>query len=83
MHRSTLRSAVALATLLSLPLLMPTPARAWWGPGGWHPPRPPVVVRHPVHVLPPIVVRPAPIHHPVWVPGHFDRFGDWVPGHWW
>jgi hypothetical protein len=29
----------------------------------------------------PVYVRPA-VHRPVWVPGHYNRWGGWVPGHW-
>lgn len=28
-------------------------------------------------------VRPAPVYYrPVWMPGHFNRWGVWAPGHW-
>jgi hypothetical protein len=31
----------------------------------------------------PVYYAPEPVPHgAVWVPGHYDRFGDWVPGHW-
>jgi len=25
---------------------------------------------------------PPPAHYRVWVRGHYDRYGAWVPGHW-
>lgn len=25
---------------------------------------------------------PPPYHHRVWVRGHYNRYGQWVPGHW-
>ncbi|RAI58125.1 hypothetical protein [Roseicella frigidaeris] len=85
MTRFTLRSALLATTLLALPLLAPSPARAWWGPGGWHP-GPVWVVPRPVRLPPPLLVVPAPvyrpIYRPIWVPPHFDRYGYWVPGHW-
>ncbi|PWB79990.1 MAG: hypothetical protein C3F08_05365 [Candidatus Methylomirabilota bacterium] len=28
-------------------------------------------------------MRPAPVYYrPVWTPGHFNRWGAWIPGHW-
>jgi hypothetical protein len=40
-----------------------------------------------VRVGPPVrVVAPCRVHPPyrgaVWVPGHYDRFGIWIGGHW-
>jgi hypothetical protein len=47
----------------------------------------PVVVAPVATVAPTPVVyarpRPVSIHdRPVWVPGHYNRWGGWVPGHW-
>ena len=48
-------------------------------------------VPFPVVVTPVAAVVPAPVvyapprpvyYRPVWVPGHFNRWGVWVPGHW-
>ena len=30
----------------------------------------------------PVYYRPAVYHGHVWIPGHYNRFGAWVPGHW-
>ena len=52
------------------------------------------VVPGPHYVYPaddgPVYYAPAPEYYgpepvpygAVWVPGHHDRFGDWIPGHW-
>jgi len=29
----------------------------------------------------PVYVRPA-VYRPVWVPGHYNRWGVWIAGHW-
>jgi hypothetical protein len=32
---------------------------------------------------PVVHARPRAIYYqPVWIPGHFNRWGAWVPGHW-
>lgn len=31
----------------------------------------------------PVYFRTEPVPYgATWIPGHYDRFGDWVPGHW-
>jgi hypothetical protein len=31
----------------------------------------------------PVYYAPEPVpYRAVWVPGHYDRFGEWVPGDW-
>jgi hypothetical protein len=43
------------------------------------------VYRGPVYTPPPPRVHygPRPYYaRPVWVPGHYNRFGAWIPGHW-
>jgi hypothetical protein len=30
----------------------------------------------------PVYYSPPPYAHRVWVRGHYDRYGQWVPGHW-
>ena len=45
----------------------------------------PVVVTRAVAVGPAPVwhMQPAPVYYrPVWLPGHVNRWGVWVPGHW-
>ena len=46
-------------------------------------PFPVVVARAPVVVPAPVwYARPMPVYYrPVWIPGHFNRWGAWVPGH--
>ena len=40
------------------------------------------VVASPVVYAPPgpVYYQPA-VYRPVWIPGHFNRWGEWVPGH--
>ena len=61
------------------------PAMAWVRVGiGFRVPFP-VVVTPVAAVVPAPVVYPsaAPVYYqPVWIPGHFNRWGAWVPGHW-
>ncbi len=47
-------------------------------------PFPVVVTRAPVVVPAPVwYVQPVPVsYRPVWIPGHFNRWGVRVPGHW-
>jgi hypothetical protein len=86
---------LAIATVAALPLLTPGAARAWWSGGwGWHPgccwrggvfvgiAPPPVVIGPPVYAPPPVYYAPPPVYGPRWVPGHYNRWGYWVPGHW-
>lgn len=42
------------------------------------------VVAAPVVYAPPrpVYYRPAVYHQPVWIPGHYNRWGHWVSGHW-
>ena len=77
----------ALAAVLILTLLAPSPAQAWlprpgWGggPGGWHPGwRGGVFIGGPsVVVGPPLAYAPAPYS---WIPGRYTPYG-WVPPHW-
>ena len=30
----------------------------------------------------PVYYQPSVYHRPAWFPGHFNRWGAWVPGHW-
>ena len=84
-----LRRGLAGAAILvaaAAPLLVPSPAKAWWARGGWRP-APVVVARPPVYVGPRfgVAAYPAPVvpYAPrVWVPAHWTRRGAWVPGHW-
>ena len=78
-----------LAALVGSAALLPAPAKAWWVRGGWRPGivvvRPPVVVGPPPVVVAPPVVYPPPVYAPrplVWIPGHYDWRGWWIPGHW-
>ena len=43
-----------------------------------------VVAPAPVVYAPPrpVYYQPAVYHGPVWIPGHYNRWGDWVRGHW-
>ncbi|WP_146101765.1 YXWGXW repeat-containing protein [Rhodopila globiformis] len=77
--------AVTLLAAVTIPLLIPQPAAAWWVRGGccWRPHvvvgvAPPVVA-----VPPPVVYGPPPVvvARPVWIPGHW-RGPYWIPGHW-
>ena len=43
-------------------------------------PPPRVYAPPPVYAAPPPYVAPGPRR--VWVPGHYNRWGRWVPGHW-
>jgi hypothetical protein len=38
---------------------------------------PPVPAPAPVYYAP-----PPPYHARVWIRGHYNRYGQWVPGHW-
>jgi len=81
--RRMARGAVLLA-VAALPALAPAPARAWWVRGGWGWVPGPLPVRPAPVVVPPgpVALAPAPPYRPVWVPGHLNRRGRWVPGHW-
>ncbi len=60
-------------------LLPPAPAKAWWdGYHHWHRDfyRPRVVVVAPP---PPVYYYP---HHVHWVPPHYNRWGQFIPGRW-
>lgn len=77
-------AGAALCAVAALPALTPTAAHAWWR-GGWGPgvvvTAPPVVYAPPppvVYAPPPVVARP----YARWVPGHYNRFGRWIPPHW-
>lgn len=40
-------------------------------------------VPFPVVVAPVVYAPPRPVHYrPVWIPGHYNRWGAWVPAHW-
>jgi hypothetical protein len=56
-------------------VMLPKPAEAYWvrTPYGW-------AWRRPVYVVPGPVIVAAPYRH--WVPPHYNRFGYFVPGHW-
>ena len=61
------------------------PAKAWVRVGiGFRLPFPVIVA--PVAAVAPVAVAyapPAPVYYqPVWIPGHLNRWGAWVPGHW-
>ena len=63
------------------------PERAIWRAGPFEavqvPPGWPGSAPRPVRLLPPpLLVAPAPVYRPVWVPPHLDRYGYWVPGYW-
>lgn len=89
-HRTIRWVGVAAAVAaVSLPLLAPTPAHAWWR-GGWGPgfyvgfPVPYVVAPPVVYGPPPVAYAPPQMAYaprPAWIPGHWQG-GYWVPGHW-
>lgn len=70
------------------------PGPGYGGPVAYQappPPRPVVVVQpRPVVVVAPrpvVVVRPRPVivvgqPRRVWIAGHYNPYGNWIPGHW-
>jgi hypothetical protein len=78
--KAMIRAAVG-GVLIALGLVAATPAEAYWRRWGPRPyvyvhPRPPLF-----YAPPPVVYRPYP-YRGYWVPGHYDRWGRWVPPHW-
>ena len=70
--------ATCVLGVLGAALLPAPPARAWWdGWGRWHPNhyRPPVML-----VPPPPVYYPRPYAR--WIPPHYNRWGQFIPGRW-
>ena len=76
---------VAMALVMVGLVAVTQPALAWVRVGvNVGVPFPVVVTRAPVVVLAPVwYARPVPVsYRPVWLPGHVNRWGAWVPGHW-
>ena len=89
-------AGAALCAAVALPVLTPSPAEAWWGPG-WHAGwgwrggvaigLPPVVVGAPVYAPPPAYYPYAPAYAYAppywrWVPAYRAANGVFVGGHW-
>ena len=84
MKRYLRKGVVAVVVMVGL-VAAAQPALAWVRVGVN------VRVPFPVVVTPVAAVVGAPVFHPrprvvyyqpVWIPGHFNRWGAWVPGHW-
>jgi hypothetical protein len=63
--------AVAGAVVGTAAAIVTAPFCPYCGPY-YSPPPPPA----------PVYYRSAPDHRRVWVRGHQNRYGEWVPGHW-
>jgi len=74
----------AVCAALAIPALAPSSAEAYWVRRCcWRPGV--VVVRPPVVYAPPPVAYvgpPRPWPYARWVPGHYNRWGRWIPPHW-
>jgi hypothetical protein len=68
--------AVIALGLAGAALLPSSQAKAWWdGYGRWHPD----------HYRPRVVVVPRPYYarpYARWIPPHYTRWGQFIPGHW-
>ena len=84
MKRYLLKRIVMVLVMVGL-IAATRPALAWVRVGiNVGVPFPVVVTRVPVVVPAPVwYVQPVPVsYRPVWIPGHFNRWGVRVPGHW-
>ena len=90
MKRYLLKGVLMVLVMVGL-VAAAQPALAWVRVGiGLRVPFPVVVipvaavVAAPVVYAPPrpVYYRPAVYHQPVWIPGHYNRWGHWVGGHW-
>ncbi|MBZ0160767.1 hypothetical protein [Candidatus Methylomirabilis sp.] len=80
-----LSKLVVMALVIGGLVAITRPALAWVRVGiNVGVPYPVVVTRVPVVApAPGWRMRPVPVYsQPVWMPGHFTRWGAWVPGHW-
>ncbi|MDE2180534.1 MAG: hypothetical protein KGJ40_06775 [candidate division NC10 bacterium] len=80
-----LSKLVVMALVIVGLIAVTRPALAWVRVGiNVGVPFPVVVTRAPVVVPTPVwYARPVPVaYRPVWMPGHVNRWGAWVPGHW-
>jgi hypothetical protein len=84
MKRYLLKGVLMVLVMVGL-VAAAQPALAWVRVGiGLRVPFPVVVVPVAAVVAAPVVYAPhRPVHYrPVWIPGHFNRWGAWVPAHW-
>jgi len=84
MKRYLLKGVLIVLVMVGL-VAAAQPALAWVrvGIGFWVPV--PVVVAPVAAVVaaPVVYAPPRPVHYrPVWIPGHYNRWGAWVPAHW-
>lgn len=80
-----LSKLVVMALVIGGLVAVTRPALAWVRVGiNVGVPFPVVVTRAPVMVPAPVwYAQPVPVsYRPVWIPGHFNRWGVRVPGHW-
>lgn len=83
--KQTLSKLIVIALVTGGLVAITRPASAWVRVGiNVGIPGPVVVARAPVVAPAPMWrARPAPVYYrSVWVPGHVNRWGAWVPGHW-
>ena len=84
MKRYLLKGVLMVLVMVGL-VAAAQPALAWVRVGiGFWVPFPVVVAAVPAVVAAPVVYAPPrPVHYrPVWIPGHYNRWGAWVPAHW-
>ena len=84
MKRYLLKGVLMVLVMVGL-VAAAQPALAWVRVGiGLRVPFPVVVVPVAAVVAAPAVYAPPrPVHYrPVWTPGHYNRWGAWVPAHW-
>jgi hypothetical protein len=68
--------AVAAAAVGTAAAIVTAPFCPYCGPGPYYYPPAPAPVYYGAPGPPP------PYHARVWVRGHYNRYGQWVPGHW-
>lgn len=85
MKRYLLKGVLMVLVMVGL-VAAAQPALAWVRVGiGFRVPFFPVVVAPVAAVVaaPVVYAPPRPVHYrPVWIPGHYNRWGAWVPAHW-
>jgi hypothetical protein len=84
MKRYLLKGVLMVLVMVGL-VAAAQPALAWVRVGiGFQVPFPVVVAPVAAVVAAPVVYAPPrPVHYrPAWIPGHYNRWGAWVPAHW-
>jgi len=84
MKRYLLKGVLMVLVMVGL-VAAAQPALAWVRVGiGFRAPFPVLVAPVAALVAAPVVYAPTrPVHYrPAWIPGHYNRWGAWVPAHW-